>query len=138
MPQGEPSSTKATETTVDEWDHVEDQLERRKIQNRNAQRKFRECDHLAFTKKSSCTDDRTGSKTKQQKEESERVAQNQQQATGAYRRPEPEDITDTEEEGLPWGSVSLRHVFTTGRSKDESSQKTLQNFESSGTSGSSR
>ena len=56
MSQGKSTSTKTTEATVDEWSHVEDQLERRKIQNRNAQRKFRECKILICMKDYTLTD----------------------------------------------------------------------------------
>ena len=59
-----------------------------------------------------------GDKSKQQKDDSERKAENQRRAGASYRTPEPEE-TDTNEEGLPWGSISMRHVITTGRTKEQ-------------------
>ena len=63
-----------------------------------------------------------GEKSKQQKDDSERNAENQRQAGAAYSTPEPEE-TDTNEEGLPWGSISLRHVITTGRTKEQNAKE---------------
>ncbi|TFB05484.1 hypothetical protein CCMA1212_002440 [Trichoderma ghanense] len=80
-----------------EWSQVTDPEERRRIQNRIAQRKFR-------------------GKVKEQKERAEREAKDKEHAGNSYRIPEPEDIDDAEPElsGLPWGSVSLSHIVARG------------------------
>ena len=83
------------------------------------------------------TDQWIGEKVRLQREESERDAENQRRAGGAYNTAEPEDI-DAGEEGLPWGSISLRHVITTGRTKEQSSRETSIYAAASKAGGSSR
>nr|POE51523.1 apicidin f cluster transcription factor apf2 [Quercus suber] len=104
----------------DDWSTVTDPNERRKIQNRNAQRKFRE-------------------KQKQQREESERTQENQQRAADAYTSPDPDDVAEVGEmSGLPWGGMSLRHIIETGRTKEQSSRESSLNAKISQSGGSSR
>lgn len=74
---------------------------------------------------------------RQQREDSERDSENQRHAARSYSTPEPEDL-DTNEEGLPWGSLSLRHVITTGRNKEQSSRETSLYAAASKAGGSSR
>ena len=74
---------------------------------------------------------------RQQREESERNAENQRNAGGAYSTPEPEEA-DGGEEGLPWGSISMRHVITTGRNKEQSSRESSIYAAASKAGGSSR
>ncbi|PTB62801.1 basic leucine zipper transcription factor domain-containing protein [Trichoderma citrinoviride] len=79
-----------------EWSQVTDPEERRRIQNRIAQRKFR-------------------GKVKEQKERAEREAKDKEHAGNSYRIPEPDDIdAEPELSGLPWGSVSLSHIVARG------------------------
>ncbi|KAH4990660.1 hypothetical protein HBI71_115930 [Parastagonospora nodorum] len=90
-------------TKSDEWSEVKDPSERRKIQNKLAQRRFRD-------------------KAKEQREESDREAENQRRASSAYASPEPEDIENSHTlSGLPWGGISMRHVVEKGKNKEQSS-----------------
>ncbi|PIA90299.1 hypothetical protein CB0940_11345 [Cercospora beticola] len=89
----------------DDWSNVTNPNERRKIQNRIAQRKFRE-------------------KARLQREEAERRYENEQRASASYCAPEPEDVDNAEEPGLPWGSFSMRHVIRTGKEKERTSRET--------------
>ena len=89
-----------------------------------------------------CTDQllltyRAGEKVRQQREESERNAENQRRAGGSYSTAEPEEV-DSGEEGLPWGSISLRHVITAGRTKEQSSRESSIYAAASKAGGSSR
>ncbi|TKA65402.1 hypothetical protein B0A49_10681, partial [Cryomyces minteri] len=63
-------------------------------------------------------------KTKLQKEESDRKAENQRQASSAYTPPEPGDLDVGDNlSGLPWGSLSMSHVVLKGKAKEQSSQQ---------------
>ncbi|QYT05880.1 BZIP domain-containing protein [Trichoderma simmonsii] len=90
-----PKKSKASAKDA-EWSEVTDPEERRRIQNRIAQRKFR-------------------GKVKEQKERAEREAKDKEHAGNSYRIPEPDDVdTEPEPSGLPWGSVSLSHIVSRG------------------------
>ncbi|OQO13091.1 hypothetical protein B0A48_02555 [Cryoendolithus antarcticus] len=106
-------------TSPDDWSVVTDANERRKIQNRIAQRKFRD-------------------KARHQQEEAIRSADNQAKAAGSYTPVEPDDVDTGDEEGLPWGSLSLRHIIATGRAKEQSSRETSVYAAASRAGGSSR
>ncbi|OCL11354.1 hypothetical protein AOQ84DRAFT_287451 [Glonium stellatum] len=99
-PRGESSRPKG-----DEWSEVKDPGERRKIQNKLAQRRFRE-------------------KVREQKEETEREVENQKRAGSSYASPEPGDLDPGRElSGLPWGGISMRHIVETGKTKEQNSQQ---------------
>ncbi|KAK8101575.1 hypothetical protein PG999_011949 [Apiospora kogelbergensis] len=84
-----------TTTTTDDWAEVTEPVVRRRIQNRNAQRKF------------------------QQKEKSERDALNQERAGGSYHIHDSTDLAaDEEVSGLPWGGISMRHVVARGHESE--------------------
>ncbi|KAH8726326.1 hypothetical protein GQ44DRAFT_614094 [Phaeosphaeriaceae sp. PMI808] len=89
----------------DEWSDIKDPNERRKIQNKLAQRRFRD-------------------KVKEQKEENEREVENQRRAGSAYASPEPDEIETSQIlSGLPWGGISMKHIVETGKTKEQSSQQ---------------
>ncbi|KAF2831944.1 hypothetical protein CC86DRAFT_83543 [Ophiobolus disseminans] len=105
-PGAESSTTgRDSRTKSDEWSEVKDPNERRKIQNKLAQRRFRD-------------------KVKEQKEETDREVENQRRAGSAYASPEPDEIdTGQNLSGLPWGGISMKHVVATGKTKEQSSQQ---------------
>ncbi|KAF2644195.1 hypothetical protein P280DRAFT_356744, partial [Massarina eburnea CBS 473.64] len=105
---GSSPSTTDSKPRLDEWTEVQDPSERRKIQNKLAQRRFRE-------------------KTREQKEEAGREMENQQRAGNAYASPEPGDIDQSRElSGLPWGGISMKHIVETGKIKEQNSQRSSQ------------
>ncbi|KAF2209939.1 hypothetical protein CERZMDRAFT_99993 [Cercospora zeae-maydis SCOH1-5] len=116
MSTGESNSATFIE---DDWSNVTNPNERRKIQNRIAQRKFRE-------------------KARSQREEAERRYENEQRASASYCAPEPEDVDNAEEPGLPWGSFSMRHVIRTGKEKERTSRETSLYAAASKAGGSTR
>ncbi|KAF1971497.1 hypothetical protein BU23DRAFT_581611 [Bimuria novae-zelandiae CBS 107.79] len=109
----------------DEWSEVTDPNERRKIQNKLAQRRFRD-------------------KVRGQKEEAEREVENQRRAGSSYTSPDPDHIDHNRElSGLPWGGISMRHIVETGRTREEeksqrSSRESSVYAAASRTGGSSR
>ncbi|KAF1943651.1 hypothetical protein EJ02DRAFT_443170 [Clathrospora elynae] len=83
----------------DDWSDVNDPGERRKIQNKLAQRRFRD-------------------KIKEQKEETGREVENQRRAGRSYASPEPEALDTSQTlSGLPWGGISMKHIVETGKRK---------------------
>ncbi|MCJ1253101.1 hypothetical protein MMC24_000908 [Lignoscripta atroalba] len=88
----------------EDWKGITDQTERRKAQNRVAQRKFRE-------------------KTKREREDEACIAANQNVAGSAYAAPDARDLAaNANPAGLPWGSVSIKHVVEAGKKKEQRPQ----------------
>lgn len=117
-PGREPSRSKA-----DEWSEVKDPNERRKIQNKLAQRRFRKCNNTQGNLKT-LTDAVLGDKVREQKEEAERDVENQRRAGSSYASPDPGDIDQGRDlSGLPWGGISMRHIVEAGKTKEQNSQR---------------
>lgn len=112
-----PTSKKSRTSAKDiDWTDIADPEERRRIQNRIAQRKFRKYLEglLAFHHRL-VINPFVGEKARETKERSERDSRNQEHAGNSYRIPSASDIdTESDLSGLPWGSLNLSHVVSRG------------------------
>lgn len=97
-------SSSKVKSEKDDWSEVNEPDERRRIQNRLAQRKFRE-------------------KAKDQKDSRDRELENQLRAGYSYSTPGPDDLRgDHDLSGLPWGGPSMKHIVERGQAKERDSQ----------------
>lgn len=66
----------------------------------------------------------TGDKAKEAKERQERDAENRAHAGHSYHTPDPDEMGGEDElSGLPWGSLSLKHVVSKGRARESDSRR---------------
>ena len=101
------SSTSSKKTKSDGWKEVTEPEERRRIQNRIAQRKFSMYPTSSFRGgviEKVANPNPSGEKAKESRERAERDARNQAHAIGAYHIPEAEELPDEGElSRFPWG-----------------------------------
>jgi hypothetical protein len=65
-----------------------------------------------------------GDKAKETKERQDREASDRAHAGHSYNTPDPGEMgTDDELSGLPWGSLSLKHVISKGKAKEDTSRR---------------
>ncbi|KAK3997480.1 hypothetical protein QBC44DRAFT_364283 [Cladorrhinum sp. PSN332] len=103
---GSPGKGKSSRSKKsDDWSEVTEPEERRRIQNRIAQRKFRD-------------------KAREQRDRAQRDAQNQQYAGSSYHIAGADELAlddGGDLSGLPWGGLNMRHVVARGHASASAS-----------------
>jgi hypothetical protein len=109
---------------ADDWSNIHDPRERRRVQNRIAQRNYRKPCSLSCRSRSLTT---SGVRKRTEQEEQARIAENHSAAGAAYTPPEPEDLARNDNPaGLPWGSYSMRHAVEASRAREAQSRATTR------------
>ncbi|KAF7910984.1 uncharacterized protein EAF01_002492 [Botrytis porri] len=103
--KGKSSSSDKSKPKQDDWSGITDPEERRRVQNKLAQRKFRD-------------------KTKADKERQDRDDENRAHAGHSYHTADSNDVyyDNADAGGSPWGSVSMKHVVSKGRAQEDASR----------------
>lgn len=144
------SSSSRRHTKDDDWSDVTEPEERRRIQNRIAQRKFRESFPSMVLLSQLPTPSppapliqrpclphtnlrNLGEKAREQKERQDREARNQELAGSSYAVPEASDLAyyDVDDgtagadelSGLPWGGLNIPHMVARGHAASSGSQQ---------------
>ncbi|CAN8095646.1 unnamed protein product [Discula destructiva] len=108
------SSSSKHQAQGDNWSEVTEPEERRRIQNRIAQRKFRE-------------------KAREQKELQEREARNQELAGASYSVPLASDLSEEDQlSGLPWGGLNIPHMVQRGHNSASSRRGVSEQYDAQG------
>ncbi|KAF2142133.1 uncharacterized protein K452DRAFT_287347 [Aplosporella prunicola CBS 121167] len=89
----------------EDWTRIQDPEERRRMQNRISQRRYRQ-------------------RTRDEQENNERRMVNQEHAGSSYNPADPGDLEryPREYSGIPWGGVSVRYAAESGRVNEQNSQ----------------
>ena len=122
QPESVKMSGKGSSSNQDDWKSIEDPTERRKVQNRVAQRRHSKC-----TDKSALTAliTSSGEKTRHEDEEKTRIAENQSAAGSAYTTADPRELERNQNPtGLPWGSYAIKRPGGSSSGAGLQSQRT--------------
>ena len=77
----------------------------------------------------------SGDKSKRTREEAERDREDARRASSAYETPESEQMgSERDLSGLPWGSLSMKHVVKSGKEKEKDTHQSSQSGSAAGES----